>query len=104
MVNMNLVQISTNFFHGDFNQPLAQAGYYRFSLSWPRLLPSGAADEVNEDGVRYYNAVIDECLANGVQPVVSMEWHGEEGGLVARACNARIPTPSWKNRVSLPVG
>lgn len=45
---------------------------YRFSLSWPRLLPTGALDVVNDDGVRYYNAVIDECIANGIEPVVTI--------------------------------
>lgn len=48
------------------------APMYRFSLSWPRLLPTGAVDKVNEDGVRYYNAVIDECLAFNITPVVTI--------------------------------
>ncbi|KAE8739043.1 hypothetical protein FOCC_FOCC015462 [Frankliniella occidentalis] len=30
---------------------------YRFSLSWSRILPSGAVDRINDDGIRYYNAV-----------------------------------------------
>ncbi|KAK3911827.1 Myrosinase 1, partial [Frankliniella fusca] len=45
---------------------------YRFSLSWSRLLPTGAIDKVNEDGVRYYNAVLDECKENGIEPLVTI--------------------------------
>lgn len=45
---------------------------YRFSLSWSRILPSGAVDRINDDGIRYYNAVIDECIANNITPVVTL--------------------------------
>ncbi|XP_034249179.1 myrosinase 1-like [Thrips palmi] len=45
---------------------------YRFSLSWSRILPTGAIDVVNEDGLRYYNAIIDECIANKIEPMISI--------------------------------
>lgn len=47
-----------------------QATHYRFSIAWARLLPTGAADNVNLAGVRYYNNLIDELLANNIKPVV----------------------------------
>jgi hypothetical protein len=39
-------------------------GYYRFSISWSRVLPAGRG-EVNADGVAFYNKLIDELLHQG---------------------------------------
>ncbi|GAA4745068.1 GH1 family beta-glucosidase [Flavisolibacter ginsenosidimutans] len=44
---------------------------FRFSLSWPRLLPEGIG-KPNEKGIDFYNAVIDFCLECGIEPWVTL--------------------------------
>ena len=44
---------------------------YRLSISWPRVLPSGTG-AVNEAGLAFYDRLIDELLANGVRPFVTL--------------------------------
>ena len=40
---------------------------YRFSVSWPRVLPNGTG-AVNPKGIDFYNRVIDKCLKEGIEP------------------------------------
>ena len=41
---------------------------YRFSISWSRILPNGLNDSINQEGVDFYNAMIDCCLSHGIEP------------------------------------
>jgi beta-glucosidase len=46
--------------------------FYRFSISWPRVLPSGFPDKISKEGSEYYSKLIDELLANDIEPVVTI--------------------------------
>jgi beta-glucosidase len=44
---------------------------YRFSVSWPRVQPGGSGP-VNQKGLDYYRAVLDELAANDITPAVTL--------------------------------
>ncbi|KAM7159269.1 lactase-like protein isoform 3-T3 [Molossus nigricans] len=47
--------------------------HYRFSLSWPRLLPTGVrGDQVNEKGIKFYSDFIDALLESNITPIVTL--------------------------------
>ena len=45
--------------------------HFRFSLSWSRILPEGTGS-VNQDGIDFYNRVIDCCLENEIEPWITL--------------------------------
>ena len=62
---------------------------FRMSISWSRLIPGGRG-EVNPEAVTFYNNVIDELIANDIEPFVNL-FHfdmpmelQEEGGWESR--------------------
>lgn len=44
---------------------------YRFSINWCRIFPEGVG-EVCDAGVKFYSDLIDELLANGIEPYITL--------------------------------
>jgi len=50
-----------------------KAQFYRFSVSWARVIPTGKIEQgINQAGLDYYHNLIDALLANNIIPMVTM--------------------------------
>ena len=64
---------------------------YRLSVSWTRVIPNGKG-HVNEPGLDFYSRLVDDLLANGVTPYVTLfHWDYPE---------ALYQRGGWLNRTS----
>ena len=73
----------------------AEMGFkcFRTSIAWTRIFPNGDEEEPNEEGLKFYDDLFDECLKYGIEPVVTlshfeMPYHlvKEYGGFRNRKC------------------
>ena len=67
--------VACDFYHryGDDIALMRELGVnaFRLSISWPRVLPEGRG-RVNQAGLDFYDRVLDELLASGIEPVVTL--------------------------------
>jgi 6-phospho-beta-glucosidase len=52
----------------------AEMGFkcYRLSISWARIFPNGDDLVPNEEGLKFYDALFDECMKYGIEPLVTI--------------------------------
>ena len=71
----------------------AEMGFkcYRLSIAWTRIFPTGEETTPNEEGLKFYEDLFDECLKYGIEPLVTI-------------CHFDVPINlvekygSWRNR------
>lgn len=53
---------------------LAEMGFkaFRTSIAWARIFPTGEEDEPNESGLAFYDALFDELITHGIEPVITL--------------------------------
>ena len=52
----------------------AEMGFkcFRLSIAWTRIYPNGDDEIANEEGLKFYDDMFDECLKYGIEPVVTI--------------------------------
>jgi beta-glucosidase len=67
---------------------------YRFSISWPRVLPDGTGS-TNEKGLVFYDRLIDGLLAAGITPYVTLFHWDFPYSLYCRGGWLSRSSPEW---------
>ncbi len=59
--------------HSEDTELICELGLdaFRFSIAWPRVVPEGRG-RVNPAGLDYYDRLVDELLARGIDPFVTL--------------------------------
>lgn len=71
----------------------AEMGFrvYRLSIAWTRIFPNGDEEQPNEEGLRFYEELFQECKKYGIQPLVTICHFDCPIGLI-QACGG------WRSR------
>ena len=62
---------------------MAEMGFktFRMSINWTIIYPLGYEEEPNEEGLKFYDDVFDECLKYGIKPLVTLSHYETPVGL-----------------------
>ena len=66
----------------------------RFGICWTRIYPTGEEKTPNEEGLQFYEDVIDECLTYNIEPMITI-------------CHDELPLylankyDGWSNRIMI---
>ncbi|KDR12524.1 Lactase-phlorizin hydrolase [Zootermopsis nevadensis] len=68
--------VATDFYHKykDDIKRIKELGLdtFRLSIAWTRIMPSGTISSLNQQGIDFYNNVINELIKYGITPMVTM--------------------------------
>ncbi|SYZ32300.1 glycoside hydrolase family 1 protein [Propionibacterium australiense] len=66
----------------------AEMGFkvFRFSMAWSRIFPDGDEEKPNEQGLAFYDRLLDELEKHGIEPLVTLS-HYETPLHLARKYN-----------------
>ncbi|WP_300381419.1 glycoside hydrolase family 1 protein [Clostridium sp.] len=53
----------------------------RISIAWSRIFPNGDEEIPNEEGLKFYDNLLDELIKNGIEPVVTLSHYEMPLGL-----------------------
>ncbi|MCH1939722.1 6-phospho-beta-glucosidase [Holdemania massiliensis] len=86
---------ATDFYH-HYKEDIAlfaEMGFkvYRFSIAWTRIFPNGDETEPNEEGLAFYDRVLDELEKYNIEPLVTIHHYEMPYHLVKKY-------GSWRNR------
>ena len=91
--NLKLVGIDHYHRYAEDVELFAEMGFgvYRFSIAWSRIFPNGDEEEPNEEGLAFYDRLLDELEKHGIKPLVTIS-HYETPLHLAEKYNG------WTNR------
>ncbi|EUJ33735.1 glycosyl hydrolase family protein [Listeria floridensis FSL S10-1187] len=67
---------------------------FRTSIAWTRIFPTGEEETPNEAGLAFYDALFDECLKNGLEPIVTLSHYEMPLNLI-------LHHGGWSNRKTI---
>lgn len=72
--NMKLIGIDFYHRYKEDIRLFAEMGFkvLRLSIAWSRIFPKGDEERPNEAGLKFYDAVFDECHKCGIEPLVTL--------------------------------